>query len=628
MPRLLFRVGLTTTSLVLLAACGSPKRVSAPTTVSSAPVAVHDCAGAPVAARDLAAFARASDLGSAHLPIAAQALHDLRVSLGTPFPGSGPAHDTYAAERDAVRRESESRLDAMTKISEGLLGPTLAAQSASQRILSPCNSLKKKPWCEQANQLVLGVAWDDERSVSAFARNLEALDKNAKTMEQTANAIATAQALSTALAASREARTAAAAPLAHRARAVDLASAYVTACGPERSTAVAMPRLVVDDRAGMRKLTVVVESRPPKTLSEQFLTAAVYARTREQASLYQSVASGRSGSGAAVVVDNGGARTTYIFTNRHVVDHAETITVAIENGIPAKVEIVRLDPVYDLAVLKVRGTAIAPNGGLGIEDHIAKDGQAVIATGFPGIVGQPSFQTTKGYVSNERFAMRSDNDDVDLFHVQHTAPIDGGSSGGPLTSEAGRLLGINAFKLKDREGAALAVPASALGSALREVLDEKTPPDEERSACLELISSLSPRHSRVDAIRKNLGVKIVAADGIDSYDYLVDRHPNVVKDFDIAPMRTLAEAVAHRIDLEVWRAGGTNMLESCAGKGTTRRIALADGSTREVRFEKEHGRLAIASFEFITTQPPPDPPKAAAPTKTKKAPASAKGKKQ
>ena len=622
-----------TGSLVFLAACGAPHRATRAPTLTSGAIPTVDCAGASVAARDLAAFASASALGDAHFPSSARALRGMRTGLAAKLPGTGDAHDAYAREREAVRREGEARLDEMTKLSEKLLGPSVAAETAAARILAPCNGIaapKKKPaWCEQASQLVLGAAWDDERSVDDFARRLETLDKGGKTIDGAAAAVGSARALTKALADARDARKAASAPLAHRNRAIQLASGYVAACGANHAAAVALPPLVVDQKAGIRKLTVLVEARPPKTLSSRFLMAAAGATTRERASLYQSVASGRSGSGAAVVVDASGGRATYVFTNRHVVDNAELITVAVENGPPAKAEIVHLDPQYDLAVLRVRGTAIAPNGGLGIEGHDAKDGTAVFATGFPGIVGEPSFQTTKGYVSNERFAMRLDADDGDLFHVQHTAPIDGGSSGGPLTSaDSGRLLGINAFKLRERDNAALAVPASALANALREVVEDDAP--DERTACLDLIASLPPRDARTEVVRKMLGTEIVAVEGIPSHDYLAQHHPNLVKDFSVAPMRTLAESVAHRIDKEVWEAGGTHPLESCAGKGPERRIVLADGSTRTLRFAKEHGRFALAAFELKTTMPtydedPPPKPK----TPAKRAPASAtKGKKQ
>ena len=95
------------------------------------------------------------------------------------------------------------------------------------------------------------------------------------------------------------------------------------------------------------------------------------------------------------------------------------------------------------------------NEGFALAATPAKDQQTVVATGFPGIIGKPSYQTTKGYVSNESFLL--DDGTRPLMYVQHTAPIDPGSSGGPLTDESGKVLGVNTLKITGREAVGLAV---------------------------------------------------------------------------------------------------------------------------------------------------------------------------
>src|SRR5690606_21053089 len=130
-------------------------------------------------------------------------------------------------------------------------------------------------------------------------------------------------------------------------------------------------------------------------------------------------------------------------------------------------EVVHVDPHHDLAVLEVVPDA---NGrgpferGVALETTPAADQQTVIAAGFPGMAGAPSYQVTRGYVSNRR--VRRHDGDLSTY-VQHTAPTDPGSSGGPLLSERGRLIGINTLKIRGREGVAFAVPADLVVEALR-----------------------------------------------------------------------------------------------------------------------------------------------------------------
>ena len=86
---------------------------------------------------------------------------------------------------------------------------------------------------------------------------------------------------------------------------------------------------------------------------------------------------------------------------------------------------------------------------------------SIVAAGFPGLAGKPSWQLTRGSISNARV-------DVDARErasriIQHTASIDPGSSGGPLLLKNAEgkyeILGINTWKAFYREG--LASPKAA-----------------------------------------------------------------------------------------------------------------------------------------------------------------------
>ena len=84
---------------------------------------------------------------------------------------------------------------------------------------------------------------------------------------------------------------------------------------------------------------------------------------------------------------------------------------------------------------------------------------SIAAAGFPELANKPSWQLTRGSISNARV-------DVDSHErasriIQHTASIDPGSSGGPLLLKNAEgkyeILGINTWKAFYREGVGLAI---------------------------------------------------------------------------------------------------------------------------------------------------------------------------
>jgi len=138
--------------------------------------------------------------------------------------------------------------------------------------------------------------------------------------------------------------------------------------------------------------------------------------------------------GSGVVVSSDGV----IITNSHVVAHAKTIKVALQDGRTLDAKVVGIDPKSDLAVLRVDAEelpaiAIAPAGASSL-----RVGDVVLAIGNPFGIGQT---VTMGIVS----AMGRANmgiTDYDDF-IQTDAAINPGNSGGALVNMEGQLVGIN-----------------------------------------------------------------------------------------------------------------------------------------------------------------------------------------
>ena len=147
---------------------------------------------------------------------------------------------------------------------------------------------------------------------------------------------------------------------------------------------------------------------------------------------------GGNGTGSGVVIRSDG----YILTNNHVVESAAgggEITITLDAGeteLPA--DIVGLDPVTDLAVLRVRSDRDLAAATLG-QSRALVVGDPVIAIGSPlGLSGT----VTTGIVS--ALNRRVDVGEFPLFNaIQTDAAINPGNSGGALVNAKGEVIGIN-----------------------------------------------------------------------------------------------------------------------------------------------------------------------------------------
>jgi Do/DeqQ family serine protease len=139
--------------------------------------------------------------------------------------------------------------------------------------------------------------------------------------------------------------------------------------------------------------------------------------------------------GSGVIVDAAGV----ILTNRHVIEGATDVRIALSDGREFAVEVVIEDEQTDLAVLRVRdgGDATFPAISFADSDHLLV-GDLVLAIGNPFGVGQT---VTSGIVSA---LARTGVEATDYeFFIQTDAAINPGNSGGALVDMAGRLVGIN-----------------------------------------------------------------------------------------------------------------------------------------------------------------------------------------
>ncbi|HZO15797.1 MAG TPA: trypsin-like peptidase domain-containing protein [Polyangiaceae bacterium] len=166
------------------------------------------------------------------------------------------------------------------------------------------------------------------------------------------------------------------------------------------------------------------------------------------------------GAGSGVLVAPDG----YLLTNSHVVQHGDARAI-LNDGTRARAQLVGDDPATDLALLRIDGGshAFAPLA----PPVKARQGQLAIAMGNP--LGFDSTVST-GVVSAVGRSLRARSGRLIDSIVQHTAPLNPGSSGGPLLDSAGRILGINTAIIAFSQGIGFAVPATTAAWVVSELL--------------------------------------------------------------------------------------------------------------------------------------------------------------
>ena len=157
------------------------------------------------------------------------------------------------------------------------------------------------------------------------------------------------------------------------------------------------------------------------------------------------------GQGSGVVIDTEGL----VLTNAHVVDRVETVSVTLADGEQLDGQVVGIDQVTDLALVRLDGKTLPPQAPLG-DSEVMEVGDWAIALGTPFGLERT---VTLGIVSSLHRNINSLGfSDKRLELIQTDAAINPGNSGGPLVNGEGEVIGINTLV---RSG-----PGAGLGFAI------------------------------------------------------------------------------------------------------------------------------------------------------------------
>ena len=171
-----------------------------------------------------------------------------------------------------------------------------------------------------------------------------------------------------------------------------------------------------------------------------------------------------SGAGTGFIITNDGL----ILTNKHVVSDANaTYTVVLSSGKSYDAKVQSLDPVKDMAVVKIDAKDL-PVVELGDSDSL-KVGQWTVAVG--NALGRFDNSVTVGVVSaRNRTIEASDatgtSSETINDMIQTDAAINPGNSGGPLVNLEGQVIGINTAVASNAQGIGFAIPINDAKSAI------------------------------------------------------------------------------------------------------------------------------------------------------------------
>jgi len=257
------------------------------------------------------------------------------------------------------------------------------------------------------------------------------------------------------------------------------------------------------------------------------------------------------GQGSGFIISSDG----YVVTNNHVVDHAEEVTVVMNDGKTYTAKVIGTDEKTDLALVKIEGEESFPF--VAFTDGDVRVGDWVVAVGNPfGLGGS----VTAGIVSARgREIGAGPYDDF----LQIDAPINKGNSGGPTFNLDGKVVGVNTAIYSPSGGSVgigFAIPASIASQVIEDLKDDGTvtrgwlgvqiqpiTPDIADSLGLEGIKGALVAQPQDDSPAAKAGIE--AGDAILAIDGETMDNPR-----DVA--RTVAsKAPGSTVTLTVWRDG-------------------------------------------------------------------------
>ena len=159
----------------------------------------------------------------------------------------------------------------------------------------------------------------------------------------------------------------------------------------------------------------------------------------------------------------------YILTNQHVVGNKYSkCYVTLDTGNEYTADVIWADSGLDLAIIKINAT-VMNKVTLGDSDNI-KVGEEVYAIGNP--IGFEFRRTvTSGIISALDRTIKIDEQTYMADLIQTDATINQGSSGGPLITKTGEVIGITSVKITSAEAIGFAIPINVVKPIIERIVN-------------------------------------------------------------------------------------------------------------------------------------------------------------
>jgi Do/DeqQ family serine protease len=298
------------------------------------------------------------------------------------------------------------------------------------------------------------------------------------------------------------------------------------------------------------------EPAPIPAVVDRVAPAVVSIFTRREAGdpfgLFGGPSRSGQGLGSGVIVRADGL----IVTNYHVVEDAKELRVVLADRREFRAKIVGRDPETDVALLLVDAVGL-PTASLGDSSRV-RVGESVLALGNSMGVGQT---VSSGIVSATRRSGLGIVEDEDF--IQFDAPINPGSSGGPLINLDGEVIGINtaiATRSGGFQGIGFAIPSRMVCELLPILLRDGRV---RRGQLGVVVQDVTPALARALRSGVERGVLIADAPERGAAHEAGLRRGDLIVALDGAPVETGAE-LRHRAGL---RGGGASVkVEALRGR--------------------------------------------------------------
>jgi serine protease Do len=284
------------------------------------------------------------------------------------------------------------------------------------------------------------------------------------------------------------------------------------------------------------------------------------------------------GLGSGVIVTKDG----YILTNNHVVDEADEVKVALQDGREFTGKVIGKDPKTDIAVLKIEGKDL-PSLSMADSSQI-EVGDMVLAIGNPFGIGQT---VTMGIVSaTGRATLGLDYEDF----IQTDAAINPGNSGGALVDAEGRLIGINTAILSrsgGNQGIGFAIPTELARDVMESLVTEGKVT---RGYLGVMIQDVTPSLAQEFGLKDRKGALVgdvvpkgpAEKAGIKSGDVVTDFAGQPVRDSRHFKLQVSRIKPGDRVPLKVLRDGSPKTIEVTVKElPGSEQLAKTDGSNED-----------------------------------------------